>query len=127
MGIADHGNYIKWFEIGRTEYLRQIGHPYAELEKEGIWLPLAEIACKYRQPALYDDVLQIACWPRALGGASVLLAYEIRRKATGELLAEGTTRHGVTDPDLKPLRLKKLRPAFYAVVAGTLEGPSEDA
>ncbi|MDR3294444.1 MAG: acyl-CoA thioesterase [Clostridiales Family XIII bacterium] len=122
MGIAYHGNYVRWFEIGRTEYLRQIGYPYAQLEKgEMIWLPVTELACKYRQPAMFDDVLSIACWVGALGGASIVMMYEVRRKATDELLVSGSTSHAITDSKLKPIRLKKIQPDLYAAVVGTLE------
>ena len=121
MGIAYHGNYIKWFEIGRTEWLRQIGYPYALLEKEGILLPVAEVTCHYKAPARYDDVLEIASWVETLGGASMVMAYEIRRKETGELLVYGKTYHAVTGVDLKPIKLKRLKPDFYSVVVAAMD------
>jgi acyl-CoA thioester hydrolase len=123
MGVAYHGNFIKWFEIGRTEYLRQIGYPYARLEKEGIWLPVTEVACKYKRPALYDDLLRIASWADELGGACIAMGYEILRKGSGELLATGKSWHGITDHSLKPIRLKKLLPELYAAVVATLDSP----
>jgi acyl-CoA thioester hydrolase len=116
MGVAYHGNYIKWFEIGRTEYLRQIGYPYSSLEKEGLWLPVAEVTCAYKRPALYDDIISIAAWVESLGGASIVMGYEIRRGKGGELLATGRSRHGITDHNLKPIRLKKTTPGLYAAV-----------
>jgi acyl-CoA thioester hydrolase len=122
MGVAYHGNFIKWFEIGRTEYLRQIGHPYAKLEKDGIWLPVTELACKYKRPAFYDDLLDIVSWADDLGGASIVMGYEILRKETGESLAAGKSWHGITDHGLKPIRLKKLMPELYAAVVATLDG-----
>ena len=120
MGIAYHGNYIKWFEIGRTEWLRQIDYPYARLEKEGIWLPVTEITCVYKTPAHYDDVLEIACQVDDLGGASMVMAYEIRRKAEEGILVYGKTRHAVTGPDLKPIKLKRLKPEFYSLVMDSM-------
>jgi len=120
MGIAYHGNYIKWFEIGRTEWLRQIGFPYALLEREGIWLPVTEVTCCYKVPAHYDDVLEIASWADTLGGASMVMAYEIRRKPAGELLVHGKTHHAVTGVDLKPIKLKRLRPDFYMAVVSAM-------
>jgi acyl-CoA thioester hydrolase len=122
MGVAYHGNYIKWFEIGRTEYLRQIGYPYARFEEAGIWLPVTEVACKYRRPALYDDLLDIASWADDLGGASIVMGYEITRRGSGELLASGKTWHGVTDHRLKPIRLKRMFPELYAAVVETMDG-----
>ncbi|MDR1573383.1 MAG: acyl-CoA thioesterase [Clostridiales Family XIII bacterium] len=121
MGVAYHGNFIKWFEIGRTEYLRQIGYPYARLEKEGIWLPVTEVACKYKRPALYDDLLDIVSWADDLGGASIVMGYEISRKESGEPLAAGKSWHGITDRNLKPVRLKKTLPELYALVVATMD------
>ncbi|WP_027399766.1 acyl-CoA thioesterase [Anaerovorax odorimutans] len=106
MGIVYHTNYIKWFEVGRTEYLRQIGFPYSILEKEGVWLPLAGVVCNYKLPAVYDDILTINTWVKELKAATVTMAYEILRKETGEILVTGFTKHAITDEKLKPIRLK---------------------
>lgn len=108
MGIVYHTNYIKWFEVGRNEYLRQKGYPYSRLEEEGVWLPVVSVTCEYKSPGKYDDILLIRAWVKELGAATVVMAYEILRKETGELLVTGTTKHGITSPELKPIRLKKV-------------------
>ena len=120
MGIAYHANYLRWFEIGRSEWLRQIGYAYARLEKEGVWLPVTEVNCVYKLPAYYDDVLEIASWVDKLGGASIIMAYEIKRKVTDELLVHGKTHHVVTGSDLKPIKLKRVRPDFYSMVIDSM-------
>jgi acyl-CoA thioester hydrolase len=125
MGVVYHGNYIKWFEIGRTEYLRQIGYPYAALEKEGLWLPVTKVACEYKRPARYDDLISIAAWVEALGGASIVMGYEIRREGDGELLAAGKSWHGITDHNLKPMRLKRMMPGLYAAVVESFESQAQ--
>ena len=51
MGIVYHTNYIKWFEVGRNEYLRELGYPYKRLEENNIWLPVASVECSYVAPA----------------------------------------------------------------------------
>ena len=114
MGIVYHTNYIKWFEVGRTEYLRQIGYPYKRLEEEGIWLPVVGVNCEYRLPALYDDVLTIRAWVDDLKSATVVMGYEILRRETGALLVNGPTKHAITDKHLKPVRLKAVNPPLYA-------------
>jgi acyl-CoA thioester hydrolase len=121
MGVAHHGSYVRWFEIGRTEYLRQIGYPYSELERDGLWLPVLALECRYKSPVMYDDVLSIACWAGELRGASVVMRYEITRKGGAGLLAEGHTKHAVTDTGLKPIKIKRVWPKFYEDVAKTLE------
>lgn len=113
MGIVYHTNYIKWFEVGRNEFLRALGYTYAKMEEEGIWLPVASVTCDYKSPGHYDDVLLIKTWVQELGAATIVMAYEIFNKATGDLLVTGTTKHGVTSPELKPVRLKKLNPDLY--------------
>ena len=60
MGIVYHGAYVTWFEVGRTEWLRETGWSYREMESDGIALPVIEARCEYRQPARYDDDIEIA-------------------------------------------------------------------
>jgi len=116
MGIVYHANYIKYFEIGRTEYLRETGYPYAELEKDGIWLPVASVCCEYKAPAKYDDVLTISTRVSEFKGATIVMAYEIIRKETGELIARGETKHPITDDKLKPIRLRNVNPKAYGML-----------
>jgi acyl-CoA thioester hydrolase len=113
MGIVYHTNYIKWFEAGRNEYLRDIGYPYSRLEEEGIWLPVAAVTCEYKAPAKYDDILLIQTAVSELKAATVILKYDIFNKLTGELLVTGTTKHAITDPQLKPVRLKKANSSLF--------------
>jgi len=113
MGVVYHTNYIKWFEVGRCELLRSIGYPYARLEKEGVLLPVAECSCRYRLPAVYDDMLEITARIGEMKGATVTLEYEIRRQETGELLVTGWTKHAVTDAKFKPVRLRDRNRALY--------------
>ena len=120
MGIVYHTNYIKWFEVGRAEYLRQLGYPYSRLEKGGVWLPLAAVTCEYKAPAHYDDVLTIKAWAQELRTASVIMAYEIANKESGELLVTGTTKHAITDIHLKPIRLKTANEEIYMRISESL-------
>lgn len=113
MGVVYHTNYIKWFEVGRCELLRSIGYPYAKLEEEGILLPVAECFCKYRLPAVYDDILEITARVGEMKGATVTLEYEIRRESTEELLVTGWTKHAATDPQFKPIRLREKNRSLY--------------
>jgi acyl-CoA thioester hydrolase len=59
MGVVYHSNYFVWFEIGRTELFRKIGISYPELEKNGYFLVVTEVSCKYKAPATYDDELDV--------------------------------------------------------------------
>lgn len=113
MGVVYHTNYIKWFEVGRCELLRSIGYPYARLEEAGILLPVAECSCKYKQPAVYDDMLEITARVAEMKGATVIIEYEIREQETGALLVTGSTRHAITDPKFKPIRLRDKNRGLY--------------
>ncbi|MGI6731751.1 MAG: acyl-CoA thioesterase [Anaerovoracaceae bacterium] len=113
MSVVYHANYFKWFEVGRTELLRNLGYPYAKLEEMGISLPVAECDCKYKAPAVYDDILEITAKVAELKGATVTLEYEIRRKLTGELLVTGRTKHAITDKNFKPVRLRRVHRELY--------------
>lgn len=126
MGIVYHSNYIDLFERSRTEFLRQVGYPYSELEAIQVWLPCTEAHCEYKSPAVYDDLLELCCWPAKLTYATIRMEYEVRRKETGELLVKGHTIHAFTDSRLKPIRAKKAIPEFYELMCKIADAdPSE--
>lgn len=113
MGVVYHTNYIKWFEVGRCELLRDIGYPYAQMEGSGVMLPVIECGCKYMLPAAYDDLLEITARISEMKGATVTLDYEIKRQETGELLVTGFTKHAITDTKFKPVRLRNKNRKLY--------------
>src|SRR4030066_2178845 len=80
MGIVYYANYLRWFEMGRTEFIRNLGFPYKKLEEEGIYLPVSEVFCKYLVSARYDDVLTIETAVDLLRRASIQFTYRILRK-----------------------------------------------
>ncbi|MBN2539112.1 MAG: acyl-CoA thioesterase [Deltaproteobacteria bacterium] len=93
MGIVYHANYIKWFEVGRTELMREIGIVYSELELSGYKMPVTKIGCHYLSPARYDDVVVIETAITNLRRASVRFDYVIRDEKKERILAEGFTLH----------------------------------
>ncbi len=113
MGVVYHTNYIKWFEVGRGELLRSMGYPYARLEQEGVLLPVAECSCKYKSPAVYDDVLEITARIAEIKGATICMEYEIRKQETGALLVTGMTKHAFTDASFKPVRIREKNKELY--------------
>lgn len=117
MAIVHHSNYIRWFEMGRNDLLRSIGYPYSKMEKMGVWIPVISITCDYKSPAVFDEVILIRSWVEKLKGATVYLGYEVVSKETGEVKVTGTSSHGITDPDLVPMRLKKKFPELYERLA----------
>ncbi|MDD2190545.1 MAG: thioesterase family protein [Eubacteriales bacterium] len=113
MGVVYHTNYIKWFEVGRSELLRSMGYPYARMEEEGVMLPVVECSCRYILPAVYDDLLEITARIAEMRGVTITLNYEIRRKYTDELLVTGWTKHAITDLKFRPIRLRNSNRELY--------------
>ena len=65
MGITHHSNYLRWFEVARTEYLREAGMPYRSLEDMGLDCPVIGVRCRYLHPSRYDDLITVQTWVKA--------------------------------------------------------------
>lgn len=102
MGFVYYSNYFVYFEMGRIEYLRNLGFSYAELEKEDIFLAVIDAHCIYRAPARFDDLLTIKTWLSKMKHARVEFCYEIRRKDEEKLIAEGSTVLACLDKNRRP-------------------------
>jgi len=94
MGIVYYANYLRWFEMGRTEMMRHLGIAYKEIEEQGVYLPVSEVFCKYHRPAKYDDVLIIETRIDFLKKVSLQFSYRILRVQDDVELVSGTTLHG---------------------------------
>lgn len=105
MGVVYYANYLVWFEVGRTEWLRETGWSYRELEADGIALPVIEVHCEYRQPARYDDELVIATRASLLTPVRIRFDYEIVRSRDNVATVTGHTVHAALDADGRPCRL----------------------
>ncbi len=97
MGIVHHSNYVIWFEQGRTDYMRDIGVSYAQLERDGVFLAVAELQVRYGAAARYDDEVRVLTRVERVQSRAVTFAYEVQRAETGERLASGSTRLIATD------------------------------
>jgi len=106
MQFVYNGKYLEYFEIGRTEMLREINLPYSRLEEEGYQLPVLEAHVKYHQPAYYDEILIIKSVLETYPSLKIHIGYEIIRKETSDLIAEGFTVHAFINKKTK----KVMRP-----------------
>lgn len=104
MGIVYHGNFLHFFEMGRTELLRAAGFPYTELEKRGLYLMVTEAFCRYRSGARYDEPLRLETRVAGIKPASVRFEYTVRGE-DGRLIAEANTELACVDGKRKPQRL----------------------
>jgi len=83
MGFVYHPHYLVWCEIGRTDFIRELGSTYAEIEKQGLLLAVAEAQLRYAAPARYDNLVRIDCWLERVQSRSITFGYEIRRIEPG--------------------------------------------
>jgi acyl-CoA thioester hydrolase len=105
MGVVYYANYLVWFEVGRTEWLRTNGWTYREMEQEGVSLPVIEAHCEYRRAARYDDELEIRTTATLLTPVRVRFDYEVARDTEPSPVAVGYTVHAALDASGRPCRL----------------------
>ena len=113
-GVVYYANFLKWFEVGRTEILRQEGFDYAEFEKQGLIAPVVDVQCTYKYPASYNDKVIIKTAVKKVGNTSITFNYIISKKEDNTILAEGTTTNVFIDKKtMKPTPIpEKVRKAF---------------
>lgn len=108
MGVAYHANYLRWFEMGRSELFRFLGLTYKDIEARGFYLPVSEAYCKFISSVKYDDVLIIetSLDTRIKGGMK--FDYRIFVEGDEKHRAQGYTKHACVNHEKKIVR----RPAF---------------
>ena len=114
MGVVYYANYFVWFEVGRTDLLRDAGWSYREMELQGIALPVIEAHCEYRQSARYDDELEIRTTGSQLSPVRVAFDYEVVRPSDAATIATGRTIHAALDRDGRPCRLPSRAKGIFA-------------
>lgn len=115
-GVGYHSNTFVWFEVARTELLREHGVPYRRLEDEGWLLTVTEVGARYRSSVLYDDLLAVHCAVTEAGGARLRIEYEIRGE-DGTLHTTGFTVLACLDA--ATARPRRLPPALLAAFGGS--------
>lgn len=122
MAVVHHAVYPVWFEIARTDYIKELGLSYSEMEKGGVMLPVTSIGVKYLKSAKYDDKLKITAKITRLTPARVEFFYEVIREEDGALLTEGTSAHAfVSTKTFKPLNFKAAMPDFFERLNQTVD------
>ena len=118
-GVVYYANYMVWFEVGRVAWCRAKGFHYRDMEREdGRVLVAAEVNCRYRAPAHFDDDVLIRTALVSANAKVMRFQYEILNHRTRQLLATGESAHVVTDRQFRPARLPK---RYYSIFFG---GPS---
>ena len=107
LGIVYHTNYIKWFEIGRGELLRELGIPYSQIENMGYYLPLTEVNCHYLSPARYDQIVLIETQIIFVTRASIKFRFLIWDEKQEKTLVEGESVHACINKQGKIVRIPR--------------------
>ena len=90
MGVVYHGNYAQYFEMGRVEWLRNLGLSYSVMEKQGVMLPVVSLTINYKKPARYDDLLTVRTIFKKQESVKIEFDYEIYNEE-GQLLTIGNS------------------------------------
>lgn len=103
MGFVHHANYLKYFEIGRTELLRASGGNYRRMEQTGMLVVVVRADCRYHKPAQYDDLLDIQTTIESISDAKIVHQYVVFRD--NERLASAKVTMAIVNRDGKVQRI----------------------
>ena len=119
MNVVHHANYIRWFEIGRVEFLRMAGITLNELMDAGYLFPITDVSCKYLSPGKFDDELLIETTPVSLTKAKMVFSYRIIREGDNTVLVTGKTQNVFTD--MNTGRIVRLPAEYYEKLQAAME------
>ena len=105
MGVVHHSNYFRWFEMGRVEYLRQVGVLLTDLMTDGIVFPITQVDCQYKASAKFDDYVLIETILQEVSPVKMIFTYKVIKEVDGVLLATGSTQNVFTGNNGKIIRL----------------------
>lgn len=113
MQVVHHSNYIRYLEECRMDLMRQVGLDYAEMEQNGIMIPVLSVSCDYRTPARFGETICIIPKIESFHGVKFDVSYRICSEDLSVLHNEATSSHCFVDFNFKPVRLKKEYPHIY--------------
>lgn len=105
MGVVYHSHYLVWCEMGRTDYIRALGKTYAELEREGVGLAVADASIRYHAPARYDDRIRVETTLDSVRSRAITFDYVITNADTGDRLVSARTTLVSIDDAGRPVAL----------------------
>lgn len=92
MGVVHHAVYLVWFEEGRSQYIREQGWSYADIERSGYFLAAGELKAKYKRAIRYDQRITIKTWIEDLKSRAMTFGCEIVEAETDEALFEASLK-----------------------------------
>jgi len=117
MGVVYHANYLVWMEVGRTDFLAELGFPYGALEESGVLFPLCEASMRLTSSCRYEDRLTVVTRLSRLQSRKVVFEYRVLK--AGELMVSGVTEHICTD---RLMKVRKVPPDLYESLSRALDG-----
>ena len=114
MGVTHHSNYIRWFEIGRVEYLRAIGIDLNAMMADGILFPITKIEAQYHSPSYFDNILAIDTTAVALTKAKMEFEYKIHRVDEEKILVTGFSQNVFTNKETG--KITRLPEKYYSLM-----------
>ncbi len=103
MGVAHHGSFVIWFETARIEWLRQVGHSYRQLEADGLFMPVVDLAVRYKRSLRFDDEATLTTTATVAGPTRLVFRTVVTHGDT--LCAEGDVTVAAVNRDGRPVRL----------------------
>ncbi|TSB45157.1 acyl-CoA thioesterase [Alkalicoccobacillus porphyridii] len=114
MGVVYHANYLKYFELGRTGLIEDIGFSYVAMEEQGYYAPVYDVQATYKKPIRYGDLATVVTWIAKNDGLRTVYGYSIVNQHD-EVCVEGTTTHIIVNKEtFKPAAFKKIFPEWFA-------------
>jgi acyl-CoA thioester hydrolase len=92
MGVVHHSSYVIYFEVGRVDFTRQAGAPYADLEAQGYSLAVSEVNARYIAAARFDQLITVRTWLAEARSRTVAFGYEVVDAESRQLLATGNVK-----------------------------------
>jgi acyl-CoA thioester hydrolase len=105
MGVVYHANYLIWCEIGRTDFIRELGTPYAELERSNVALAVVEASLRFHGAAQYDDRIRVRTTLKDVRSRMITFDYLIENAETGARLISASTTLASINRENKPTTL----------------------
>jgi acyl-CoA thioester hydrolase len=113
MGIVHHSNYPLWFEKARKDHLKKAGISSSQIFSQGFYLPLSEMACKFKRPVKHGDEILVTTKILSMSCVNIKFEYEVLDSKEEKLIAKGKTVHVWTNRRIEPINIEKTAPYIY--------------
>lgn len=113
MGVVYYANYLVWMEVARGELCKACGFDYRDMERDGVLMAVAEVNCRYKYPAKYDDEVSVKTWIEEANTRMVTIHYEM--SAGERMLATGFSRHIYVSREMQRVRLPEKYWAYFGL------------